>query len=260
MRQQLIDDNGVVCAKFHEPVYRDLFIHNRLEERRSQQGLFTSFVLQAIQRNLIPEKGDCITGESAEVSIESKQIAAQRRRAAGEEQSTNECWQMAATQFASLSEQNASMERVSMQRSTAMDKIMVQRQHIVRTYNLQEVRMVKEAPTVLLGAAGQAGKMEAQKIQEDPYSLSSSTHSEAHLVRASSASAVSSEAVPREVEHADAAASSFTATFAAFIREHHETAQFQLFRRANEPLTVLWNRWKSKAISCPGETAMDKYG
>jgi hypothetical protein len=137
-----------------------------------------------------------------------------------------------------------------------MDQLMLQRQHIVRTYNLQEVRMVKKAPTVLQGAAGQAGKMEAQKIQEEPDSLSLSTHSEAHLVRASSASAVSTEAIPREVEHADAAASLFTATFAAFIREHEETAQFHLFRKANEPLTVLWNRWKSKAISCPGETAM----
>jgi hypothetical protein len=261
MRQQLVDDNGTAYAKFHEPFYRDLYIHNQLEERRSQQGLFASFVLQAIKNNLVSEKGGSITEVSAEVSIESKQIAAQRRQAAEEAQSANECLQMAATQFASLSEQNASMERANKQQSTAVDKTLAQRQHIVHTYNLQEVKMVKDVPP-MQPEADRADDKEVDSKPEQAHredgaaGLPSTVHLEAHLVRASSASEVSAEVVPLGAEHADAAASSFTATFAAFIREHRETAQFQLFCRANEPLTVLWNRWKRKTMNCPGEPAM----
>jgi hypothetical protein len=270
--------------KFHEPIYLDLYLHNRLEEARSREGRFPDFVRQAISDNLNSEEG----GQMFYVDVAHLDKNAQRsikktRLEAAEQQMQQECELIARDTFRSVSEAAASQQRMKAQKGTEHDKRMAKKAYIQNTYNLEKVQMIADAEdrfgrrgTEQLNQQRQLGSdcSVDRAMQDEPPVVCCATETGSieatdqpqqqqlpwhpnWMARAGvgPGSAAAAFGAPEVDEAAMSAARAGNVRMLAdFIRQHGEsTHQFKLFCKANGSLVKLYQLWEDKKTTNPRE-------
>jgi hypothetical protein len=129
------DGSQQLEARFREPSFVQLYIHNRLEHERSCV-MFGELLQQAI----IDQGGRIQWLESAEVFEADKQAI----KSAANEQRKHMCQQLAESVFESSEEMDASQRRREAQEATEHDKLLVRKQNLIRTYHLNRVSLIRD--------------------------------------------------------------------------------------------------------------------
>jgi len=267
--------------KFHEPIYLDLYLHNRLEEARSREGWFDDFIRHAIADNLDSEQGGCIIEVSADhLDKETKLAVNKARLESAEQQAQQECELMARDTFRSNSEAAASQQRTQAQQGTERDKRMAKKHFIIQTYNLQAVQMVVDTD-VLSESLRHGAEQQDQSPQPGFDTSICSVHEEGPVYVAREAEHSVDDTSLAQIQQlpqskwaasvvvgpgsaADGAADqpdpsatagrAHAATLADFIRNHGDfTSQFKLFCKANGLVAELHQLWVNKIATCPRE-------
>ena len=171
MRRLHVDPHGQVQAQFHEPLYADIYILNRLEKTRSVER-FAELVLQDIRDNLnTTEGGRIVEVDPERLDKKTRRIVDKERRQASNQQTEEECMRIARDCFASTREQVEIKMRLQQQQGTERDKRLGKRQHILLSYCLQAVPMVAtvaeipESPGLEAGGSEEAAD---ESMQQPP--------------------------------------------------------------------------------------------
>jgi hypothetical protein len=167
------DGSQQLEARFREPSFVQLYIHNRLEHERSCV-MFGELLQQAI----IDQGGRIKWIESVEVFEADKQAI----KSAANEQRKQMCQRLAESVFESSEEMDASQRRREAQEATEHDKMLARKHNLIRTYHLNQVSLIRDpGPSAFVDLIDRHGD-EAHLTKFATFCLNNSSEIEANCV------------------------------------------------------------------------------